>query len=141
MSSNFVHIKLVITYTLFALIATTANIGTQDIFIQFYTGALYIPISIIIGTVVGLLIKYFLDKKYIFRFKPEDVLHDSQTFILYILMGLITTTIFWGFELGFDHWFHTKELRYFGGVIGLAIGYIAKYQLDKRFVFRQKIFL
>jgi putative flippase GtrA len=51
-------------------------------------------------------------------------------------MGVVTTAVFWGFEFGFDHLFGTREMRYAGGVIGLAIGYVAKYQLDKRFVFR-----
>ena len=32
--------------------------------------------------------------------------------------------------------FETKEMRYLGGVLGLAIGYLAKYHLDKRYVFR-----
>ncbi|HMU91334.1 MAG TPA: GtrA family protein, partial [Pseudomonadales bacterium] len=32
--------------------------------------------------------------------------------------------------------FATKEMRYLGGIIGLAIGYLAKYHLDKRYVFR-----
>ena len=45
-------------------------------------------------------------------------------------------TIFWGLEFGFNWVFHTKEMRYLGGIIGLAIGYLIKYQLDKRFVFR-----
>ena len=50
-------------------------------------------------------------------------------------MGLVTTAIFWGFEFTFDAIYQTKEMRYVGGVIGLAIGYYVKYQLDKRFVF------
>ncbi len=29
-------------------------------------------------------------------------------------------------------------MRYLGGVIGLAIGYLTKYHLDKRYVFRTK---
>ena len=29
-----------------------------------------------------------------------------------------------------------KSLRYLGGLIGLVLGYWAKYHLDKRFVFR-----
>jgi putative flippase GtrA len=54
---------------------------------------------------------------------------------MYTLMGLVTTVIFWGFEFGFHHLFESKEMRYLGGVIGLAIGYFAKYLLDRRFVF------
>jgi putative flippase GtrA len=132
-------LKLVITYTLFALISIVANIGIQDIVIRFYSGPLNIPISIINGTCVGLIIKYVLDKKYIFRFKAENVVKDSQTFMLYVFMGLFTTAIFLGFELGFDYLFHTKNFRYLGAVIGLTIGYITKYHLDKRFVFRKEI--
>jgi putative flippase GtrA len=66
------------------------------------------------------------------------VAHDTQTFALYTIMGLLTTVVFWGFEWGF-HWaFETKEMRYLGGVIGLAIGYLIKYHLDKRFVFKSE---
>ncbi len=50
-------------------------------------------------------------------------------------MGLVTTMIFWGFEYGFHLIFESKKMRYFGGIIGLAIGYFIKYHLDKRFVF------
>ena len=51
-------------------------------------------------------------------------------------MGLATTFIFWGFEFSFPQVFETKEIRYLGGGIGLAISYLTKYQLDKRFVIR-----
>ena len=85
---------------------------------------------------MGLVVKYILDKRYIFRFRARDAAHDGKTFVLYTLMGLATTLIFWGFEFGFDHIFETKEMRYLGGIIGLAIGYLTKYHLDKRYVFR-----
>jgi putative flippase GtrA len=80
-------------------------------------------------------VKYVLDKHFIFQFRARNAVHDGQTFALYTLMGLVTTVIFWGFEFGFHHLFETKEMRYFGGVIGLAIGYLTKYHLDKRYVF------
>jgi putative flippase GtrA len=63
-------------------------------------------------------------------------LHDLQTFILYTAMGVVTTLVFWGFEFGFNSAFQDKNMRYLGALIGLAIGYWAKYHLDKRFVFR-----
>ena len=50
-------------------------------------------------------------------------------------MGLGTTAIFWGFEFSFDYLFDLKEMRYFGAVMGLSIGYYLKYKLDKKFVF------
>lgn len=129
--------KLAINYAIFALIATAANIGAQDLVIRTYSGAFDILASVAVGTGVGLVVKYILDKRYIFRFRARSVAHDTQTFALYTVMGLVTTVIFWGFEFGFHHIFETKEMRYLGGVIGLAIGYLTKYHLDKRFVFTQ----
>ncbi|MBI1194392.1 MAG: GtrA family protein [Gammaproteobacteria bacterium] len=127
--------KLVFNYTLFAILSTLANIVSQDVSINIYAGAYSVYLSMIVGTAVGLVVKYVLDKKFIFRFQVRDVAHDSQTFVLYTIMGVVTTVIFWGFELGFDHVFGSKEMRYVGAVLGLAIGYFIKYQLDKRFVF------
>ncbi|MCP8464293.1 GtrA family protein [Pseudomonas sp. ZM23] len=128
--------KIAITYAILALIATVANIGAQDIVIRGYSGAYAILLSIIVGTGVGLVIKYVLDKRYIFRFRARDAVHDGQTFVLYTIMGLATTVIFWGFEFTFQHIFQSDGMRYLGGAIGLAIGYVTKYHLDKRYVFR-----
>jgi len=128
--------KMTVIYVLLALIATVANIGSQDLVVRAYHGAYAIPLSVFAGTAVGLIVKYFLDKRYIFRFRTRDAVHGSQVFLMYALMGLATTVIFWGFEFGFDHLFESKSMRYVGGIIGLAIGYASKYYLDKRFVFR-----
>jgi putative flippase GtrA len=133
----FASTRLAINYAIFALIATAANIGAQDLVIRTYSGSFDIAASIIAGTGVGLVIKYVLDKRYIFRFRASSVSHDTRTFALYTVMGLATTVVFWGFEFGFHHFFETREMRYLGGVIGLAIGYLTKYHLDKRYVFRQ----
>ncbi len=129
--------KLAITYAILAILATIANIGAQDIVIRSYSGAFDIVFSVLVGTAVGLVVKYVLDKRYIFCFQARNTIHDSQIFALYTLTGLITTAIFWGFEFGFQHVFQSKEFRYLGGVIGLAIGYVTKYHLDKRYVFRE----
>lgn len=128
-------IKISINYTIFAIIATAVNIGFQELSICLYTGIFSLYISIITGTAAGLVIKYALDKKYIFNYQTQNHSHNTKTFMLYTIMGLLTTVIFWGFELGFDYLYETKEMRYLGGIIGLAIGYIVKYQLDKHFVF------
>jgi putative flippase GtrA len=128
--------KLAINYAIFAFIATAANIGAQDLTVRSYSGSFNILVSLIVGTAVGLVVKYILDKRYIFRFRARSVAHDTQTFALYTVMGLATTVIFWSFEFGFHYIFETKEMRYLGGVIGLAIGYLTKYHLDKRYAFR-----
>ena len=129
--------KRTLAYALFAALATVVNIGVQDLFTRLYGGPYALLISVFAGTLAGLVVKYLLDKRYIFRFIAKDAAHDGRTFILYSLMGVATTAIFWGFEFGFNHLFHSKELRYLGGVIGLAIGYLSKYHLDRKFVFQQ----
>ncbi|XHN44293.1 hypothetical protein O1Q81_00296 [Lonepinella sp. MS14436] len=92
-------------------------------------------VSIFVGTVSGLFFKYVLDKKYIFNYQPDNIKHDSQLFVIYTLMSVFTTLIFWGVEFSFHFVFQTKEMRYIGAMIGLAIGYTVKYMLDKKYVF------
>ena len=131
--------RLALLYSLFAAISTVANIGAQDVWVRLWPWARGgILTSMAFGTLVGLVVKYVLDKKWIFRFRADNLAHDSRTFLLYSLMGVLTTIIFWGVELGFEWAFKTDAMRYLGGVIGLMIGYIIKYQLDKRYVFRRE---
>jgi len=132
--------SLVFRYIIVCLISILINILTQDFITRFYIGFCSVTISIVVGTGVGLLAKYILDKHYIFCFRTRNNAHNAKTFALYTAMGLFTTIIFWGFEFGFHYIFETKEMRYFGGVIGLVIGYFTKYRLDKRFVFRTEAF-
>ncbi|MDR5780158.1 GtrA family protein [Caballeronia sp. LZ065] len=128
--------QLVLLYSFFAAIATLANIGAQDLTTRVYGGPWHIVLSVLVGTGVGLVVKYVLDKKWIFRFKAENARHDATMFTLYVTMGLVTTAIFWGVEFAFEHIFGTATMRYVGACIGLAIGYVIKYRLDKRYVFR-----
>ena len=123
-------------YALLATAATAANIGSQDALLRLYGGPGHLWASVVFGTAVGLILKYVLDKRYIFRFRARNAAHDGRTFVLYAAMGLVTTAIFWGFEFVFHAWFDgSRGMRYLGGAIGLALGYVAKYQLDKRYVF------
>lgn len=129
--------KTAFIYALLALVAMSANIAVQDVLVRIYAGYLPIPLAEALGTVVGLMVKYGLDKRYIFAFVARDARHDTRTFLLYALMGVATTFIFWGFEFGFHHLFQSKEMRYFGAVLGLTIGYVSKYYLDKKYVFQK----
>ena len=130
--------RIALLYTLFAALSTAANIGAQDLLLRVAGGRHAVLWSVLAGTGVGLAVKYALDKRYIFGFQARSLAHDGRTFALYTLMGLATTAIFWGFEFGFQALFGTREMRYLGAVIGLAIGYLAKYRLDKRFVFTSR---
>lgn len=136
-----IHPRLKIThiaflYALFAAIATVVNLLTQHILMELQTGPLAVFVAIGGGTLTGLVTKYVLDKKWIFFDRTAGLSNQSRQFSLYALMGVVTTLIFWGTELLFHFAFGTALMRNVGAVLGLAIGYIIKYELDRRFVFR-----
>ena len=59
----------------------------------------------------------------------------GEKFTRYTAMGLITTAIFWGTETAFWVIWQTDMMRELGAIIGLTIGYVTKYHLDRRYVF------
>ena len=127
--------KIAVLYTLFAVLSTAINIGSQMLSIWIYKGPLSVEISILVGTVMGLPLRYFLEKRYIFNFTSKNLVHDGKLFVFYSAMGVITTLIFWGTEYAFHLIYDTDFMRYLGGVLGLSIGFYVKYQLDKKYVF------
>jgi putative flippase GtrA len=51
-------------------------------------------------------------------------------------MGVVTTAIFWATETAFWLIGGTDLWRETGAVLGLSVGYLVKYELDRRYVFR-----
>jgi len=138
---------LVIKYTVFACIATIVNLLSQFITFEMISWADFheelkkfsLPLAMLIGTGTGLVTKYFLDKKFIFYYKSNDAVDDIKTFTLYTVVGIFTTMIFWGMEFLFDYIINSASAKYIGAVIGLSIGYVCKYFLDKKYVFNSVI--
>lgn len=131
--------EIYFNYFIFAIIAALVNLATQALIFTFYGGILALYIALFFGTFTGLVTKYILDKKWIFYYDAASKRDDAQKFGLYSIMGIFTTFIFWGTEMAFYHLFNFEGSQYVGGAIGLIIGYIVKYQLDKRFVFRVSV--
>lgn len=129
---------ITLKYVVFALVATIANLASQYMFCIVYKGSFSLYLAMGIGTLVGLIVKYILDKKFIFSYFSKNASEECKTFIQYTGMAIFTTLIFWGFELGFFYSFENKKLRYLGAILGLAIGYTLKYQLDRIFVFKNR---
>lgn len=128
--------RIALLYALGALLAIVVNLGAQELSLNLLSGFPWVVmLSVLAGTGAGLVFKYVWDRLLIFRFRPDTASKDLLAFGGYATTGVGTTAIFWGFEFGFDYLFGTKLMRYVGGVIGLVIGYVLKYQLDKRFVF------
>lgn len=128
----------VFKFIIFAIISTCFNLVFQYLSFALYSdfGSLYI--AMLIGTLAGLVTKYILDKKFIFYHETKNKKDDAKKFALYSLMGAFTTIIFWATEIGFDLFFNHLNAKYLGAIIGLGIGYVIKYFLDKKFVFIHK---
>ncbi len=126
---------LILKYSLFAGVSTLFNMLFQYLSFSIYNGLGAIYLALLIGTLAGLVVKYLLDKKYIFHHITKTKKENAKKFGLYSLMGCFTTIIFWGTEISFDVIFDDESAKYIGGLIGLAIGYVVKYFLDKKYVF------
>lgn len=127
--------KLILRYCFFAVLATLANLMTQRVVLQFGESTYLFFAAVALGTLVGLAIKYLLDKRWIFHDFSTGVGEHSRKFALYTSMGIATTVIFWGTETAFWLIWQTDLMRELGAVIGLSIGYVVKFNLDRRFVF------
>lgn len=129
---------IAVRYALFAAAATGVNLATQAVSLALYDGRYGLYLAMALGTGTGLLLKYALDKRFIFSFKPTNLREDFGTFVLYTAMSVVTTIIFWGTELLFDYLFEAQIALFIGAAIGLAIGYTTKYFLSKHFVFNRR---
>lgn len=112
--------------------------GVQHQMILRYDGAYSPIVALAMGTLAGLMLKYTLDKRYIFRYETRHAGHDALTFFAYASMGIVTTAIFWTAEILGGYVTSGEMGRYAGGTLGLITGYVTKYFLDKRFVFSKK---
>lgn len=127
--------NLTAKYTGFAILSSTSNLLIQKITLTLFIHKHALYLAIVLGTGVGLLTKYYLDSKYIFYYKVKSQKDNFIKFCQYTSMGIVTTLIFWAFELSFNYMFKYDFAKYLGAFIGLVIGYVIKYNLDKRFVF------
>lgn len=128
---------LVVRYVAFAVVAVLVNLAVQRlVLLGGDTGAWFLT-AMVTGTLAGLVVKYRLDKRWIFYDGTSGAAAQGRQFGLYTLMGVATTAIFWITETAFWMVWGTDIAREIGAVIGLSVGYVTKYQLDRRFVFQE----
>ena len=126
---------LILRYVAFAFVAVIANLATQRAVLQFGETGAHFSAAVGAGTIVGLVVKYLLDKRWIFYDVEIGVKNHSRKFSFYTAMGVVTTAIFWGTETAFWLVWQTDIMRELGAILGLSVGYVVKYNLDRRFVF------
>ncbi len=127
--------QLIIRYIAFAVLATFANLAIQRLVLSYGDSLVLFGAAVLAGTFVGLVVKYVLDKRWIFYDVDKGLKDHSQKFFLYSVMGLVTTAIFWGSETVFWYVWRTEFAREAGAILGLSVGYFVKYKLDRAYVF------
>lgn len=125
-----------VRYIVFAAVATVLNLGAQRLVLAGWPGALFA--AMIAGTGVGLIVKYLLDKRFIFDDRRKGLAVHGRLFVLYTAMGGVTTLLFWATEYGFWRIGQSQGWREAGALLGLGLGYGLKYLLDRRFVFASR---
>ena len=126
---------LIMRYAAFASLATLLNLSCQRFILKFESDFNFYVIAILIGTLSGLMLKYVLDKKWIFFDKTSGFQVHREIFLRYLGTGTLTTAIFWAFETIFWFFWRTDLMREAGAVIGLSLGYILKFFLDRQYTF------
>ena len=129
--------RRMLLYGFFALLSTAMNLGAQQTAVVLLAGRVsdVLHASLLCGTAAGFASKYLLDKRFVFCDRSARRRDEARKVVLYGVFSVATTVIFWGCELGFLRAFGTPAAKYAGAVIGLAMGYAAKFVLDRRFTF------
>ncbi len=124
-------------YLASAVVSVLANLAAQEATVRAAPLA-PLMVSITVGTLVGFFVKYAVDKTWTFRERYTTPIAEARRIGLSGLLSVLTTLIFWAFELGFHAIWQTDLAKYMGAVLGLGIGYVIKYALDRRLVFPER---
>lgn len=127
---------LILRYAAFAVVATAANLTAQRVVLSVDRSAFFFAGAVLTGTAVGVIVKYLLDKRWIFYDLSTGLRSHGRKFTLYTAIGVLTTAIFWGIEIAFWLLWQTDMMREVGAILGLSVGYVIKYNLDRHYVFR-----
>jgi putative flippase GtrA len=123
-----------VRYVSFAIFSSLLNLASQEIVVRGLPAA-PIMISILAGTGVGFVVKYVLEKRWVFLDRYDGPVAEIRKSFIYGVFGIGTTLLFWAIELSFWHIWQTAEAKYIGAAIGLSLGNWIKYLLDKQYVF------
>ena len=124
-------------YILFAILATTVNIFFQYLSFLLIEHKYELYIAMLNGTILGMILKYYLDKNFIFYYVKKEF-NNKNIFLLYIFTSIFTTILFWAIELWFSYYVNINYSEYLGALVGLTLGYSLKYLLDKQLVFNNQ---
>ena len=113
------------------------NLGTNEFFHVFYCSTEPFNMPELIGSIfaVGItyIIKFFLDKFIVFKKTETELKQTSIEFIKYFGFAILTTIENIGIQFLLTNFLYMPlEISF---IIALAIGYLTKFFLDRRYVF------
>ena len=121
--------KKIFLYFLFAFLSSIVNLIGQHIFLNYYENLF---LAVVCGSAAGLIFKYSLDSTIVFEGNRKI---NLKTFLTYAFIGACITPIIWIVEVTFLNIFGTVFMRDVGALIGIALAYYIKFEMDKRYVF------
>ena len=116
-------------YFLFALFVAPINLIGQHISLNYHENLF---LAVIVGSAFALVFKYILDCTIVFNRKN---IINLKTFLTYAFFGACLAPIVWIVEVMFLNIFGTVFMRDIGALLGIALAYWIKYEMDKRYVF------
>ncbi len=131
-------LNLFIQYLHMTFIAPPICASSSSDFVQSF----YCPNDgrVLVGSVLGVgvsyIVKFILDKFIVFEKKSTDLKQTSKEFIKYFLFAIFTTVINIGGQYLLYKIFLWEYLT--AAIIPLAVGYIVKFLLDRKYVFPEK---
>ena len=99
----------ILRYCPFFLLTNVANLAFEWLIFLLGESITSSTLVVGLGTMVGLVLRYFPDKWWIFERKNTDVKAHYGQFSHYTIIGIITSVINWSNELGFG--FDGKMVR------------------------------
>ena len=117
-------------YFLFALLSSLVNITGQHIFLNYYENLF---LAVIVGSGAALFFKYILDSSIVFDGNKQI---SIKIFLRYAFIGACITPIIWVVEVIFLNIYGTVFMRDVGALLGIALAYYIKYEMDRRYVFK-----
>ncbi len=127
--------KRIFKYFCASYFSLIANLMTQYAsHCLFYNFTMELYISMFVGTLVGFFSKFILDTKYIFKNKIKIISNEG---FLYCWFSIFITAVYFAFEVSFGYVFDSIEMRLLGAFIGLNVGYLVKYKVDEKYVFKK----
>lgn len=127
-----ISVSRILLYYAFAFVAIGINVVVQRLFFLGLNHPNAILFAMPIGAGVALLVKYFLDRKYIFEVASSP---NQREFFRYAISGGLITLIFFVVEYLIWSLYETALARDLGIFVGMMTGYALKYFFDRNFVF------